>query len=64
MVTIDTWGVTVDWNVNASVLAVDVWHTLAAVTEILPEFAVPISTVMLAVPAPEVIEAPEGSVQL
>ena len=59
-----TEGVTFGWKVSVSIPAVDVKQVLAAVTEILPVVAVPMSTVIFAVPAPPVMLAPEGTVQL
>ena len=51
-------------NVIAKILAALVPQALVAVTLILPDAALPKSTVMEFVPVPDVMAAPAGTVQL
>ena len=59
-----TDGVTVRIIVSGSVLAVDVKQRFVATTDMLPEVAVPISTVIEVVFCPEVMLAPDGTVHV
>ena len=56
-------GITEGVTVTASVLGAEVLHTLDVVTETLPE-VLPMVMVILSVPAPAVMVAPDGTVQL